>query len=270
MKTHTFFITGSAGYVGSMLCEQLAKRDDIEKIVALDKEESPDNLKEYPKIVWIQANTADRDEWYNKVKEHAPDVVIHAAWQIREMYGNQEEEWRWNVEGSRAVFEYAFAEPEVSRLVYFSTAAVYGAYKTNTIEHRFTEDEPMREEGYSYGREKKKVEEILKEMRDAHSEKNMCVSVVRPVAITGPRGRYIRERFGLQSVLSGQLKGNFVYRVVSTLVSFVPATPWWVRQFIHEDDVVDIVELLALDEKVSHYYEIFNITPPGEPDGARG
>lgn len=265
MNPHTIFITGASGYVGTMLCSQYAKRDDVEKIIALDKEEMPDILKDEKKIVWIQANTADRELWQDKVTKYAPDIVIHAAWQIREMYGNQEEEWRWNVEGSKEIFNFAFEETSVKRLVYFSTAAIYGAYPENTITHRFTEDEPMREEGYSYGREKKRVEEILEEVRDVHKEKEITVSVVRPAAITGPRGRYMRVRFGLQSALSGQLKGSIVYRIVSALVSFVPATPWWVRQFIHEDDVVDIVGLLSFDERVTHSFEIFNITPPGDP-----
>ena len=48
------------------------------------------------------------------------------------------------------------------------------------------------------------------------------------------------------------------------MVSLVPATPWWVRQFIHEDDVTDIVATLAFKDAVDGY-TVFNITPPGEP-----
>lgn len=266
-QQRTICITGAAGYVGAMLCEQFAKRDDVARIFALDKEEQPDALKGLEKIVWITANTSDREKWWSALEAGQPEIVVHTAWHIREMYGRQHIEWKWNVEGSRAIFDFVFSHPSVKRLVYFSTAAVYGAYKENTVDHRFKEDEPMREEEYSYAREKIKVEEILKESFSTAQKKGVTptVSIVRPAAITGPRGRFMRIRFGLQSALSGKLKGNLFYRLVSLMVSYVPATPWWVRQFIHEDDVADIVGLLAFDEKISHSYEVFNIAPPGEP-----
>lgn len=266
-QKHTVFITGAAGYIGGMLVDQLSKRDDVLLVVALDKDPKPDILVDNKKVLWVDANTSD-GSWQDIVKEKIPNVVIHCAWQIREKYGKPETQWKWNVDGSRAVFEFSFKHDFVNRLIYFSTASIYGAYKTNTIEHRFTEDEPLLEEEYSYGREKKKVEEILHDIyndardRDTHTPQ---VSIVRPAAITGPRGRFVHIRFGLQSALSGQLKDIFFYRVVSFMVSYVPVTPWWVRQFIHEDDVDDIVELLSFDESITHDYEIFNICPPGEP-----
>jgi len=265
---HTVFITGAAGYVGTMLTEQFAARADVARVIALDKEPRPETFVGNDKVVWITANTADRDSWYDAVAALAPDIVIHTAWQIRELYGKQHVEWRWNVDGSRAVFECAYGVPSVTRLVYFSTAAVYGAFPENTIEHRFQEDEPMREEEYSYAREKIAAEEALREI-DAYArergEHRPIVSVVRPAAITGPRGRFARIRFGLQSALAGKLSGSIFYKIISLMVSYVPATPWWVRQFIHEDDVADIVALLAFDERVSHELEVFNIAPPGEP-----
>ena len=172
-KKHILFITGAAGYVGGMLCDQFAKRNDVEKIVGLDVEERPEFLKDNRKLVWVRANTANR-EWENKIAGYEPTILIHAAWHIREMYGKRKEQWQWNVEGSERVFNFAFQTPSIQKVIYFSTASLYGAYKTNTIEHRFTEDELMREEEYSYGREKKKVEEILRDIhKRARDNKNI-------------------------------------------------------------------------------------------------
>ena len=88
MEKNTIFITGGAGYVGAMLCDQFSKREDVEKIIALDKEPETDLTKGNAKIVYIQQNLAD-DGWQEKVGEHNPSVVIHTAWQIREIYGNR-------------------------------------------------------------------------------------------------------------------------------------------------------------------------------------
>lgn len=102
----TIFIIG-IGYVGEMLCDQLSKRDDVLSIIALDKEPQGEWCATIPKVTYIQHNMAD-DGWQDIVAEHAPDVVIHTAWQIRAMYGQSDEQWRWNVDGSGKVFDFAF------------------------------------------------------------------------------------------------------------------------------------------------------------------
>lgn len=260
---HSAFITGAAGYVGLMLVQKLSERPDVSRIIALDKEPMPEEFKGSAKVVYVQANTSDA--WESKVAPFAPDIVIHAAWQIRDMYGNFSTQWKWNIEGSDRVFDFAFNSPFVKRLVYFSTVASYGAYPDNTIEHRFTEDEPFRPSDYRYAEEKRIAEEHLAEKYKTARAlgKDIVVSIIRPAAITGPRGRFARIRFGLQSALAGQLRGAFVYRLISLMTSFVPATPKWVRQFVHEDDIVDSVELLAFGDGV-YGYEAYNLCPPGE------
>ncbi len=260
---HTVLITGAAGYVGSMLVQQLGKREDVERIIGLDKESMPELLKDEAKLEYIHANLAD-GSWQDAVKKAAPTVIIHTAWQIRMLYGHNDTTWKWNVDGSKALFDVAFALPSVERLVHFSTVSLYGAYPTNTFEHRFREDEPMREMEYLYGVEKKVAEEELTKVVAAAAGTGPKVAVVRPAAITGPRGRFMRIRFGLQAALSGQLKGG-IYGLVSALVSLVPATKGWVRQFIHEDDVVDLVTMLSFEPWKGERMEIFNITPPGKP-----
>lgn len=257
---HTVLITGAAGYVGMMLVEKFAAREDVARVIGIDKEPKPESFEEVENLTYLQINTAD--EWEPLVKEFEPDIVIHTAWQIREIYGNRELTWKWNIDGSDNVFDYAFTHPSVKRLIHFSTVASYGAYPENTIEQRFTEKEPFRVMDYLYAEEKRIAEAHLEEKYAERANKDISVAVVRPAAITGPRGRFMRIRFGLQATLSGQMKDSLAYRIVSAMVSFVPVTPKWVRQFIHEDDVVGIVERLAFGEPVKGY-DVFNICPPG-------
>ena len=262
----TIFVVGGAGYIGEMLCEQLSKREEVERIIALDKEPQSDYSKSIQKLIYIQHNMAD-DGWQEQVALYTPTTVIHTAWQIRAMYGKSDEQWRWNVEGSNKVFHFAFNIPSVTKLIYFSTASSYAAKIDNSMKHLFTEDEGFRDDDYIYAKEKKVTEDRLYELyqtKKEAGEPTPQVFVVRPAAITGPRGRYMRIRFGLQSALSGNLKGGFINKVITTLTSFVPATKGWVRQFIHEDDVNDIVSLFTF-ESFSQPYQVFNITPEGEP-----
>lgn len=266
---HTVLITGAAGYIGTMLVEHFAKRDDVERVIGIDKEPIPDSIRALPNLVYHRTNTAD--DWEEKVRAEHPDIVVHTAWQIREMYGCQDLEWEWNIGGSDKVFDFAFGNPEVKRLIHFSTVASYGAYPDNSVDHRYTEDEPFRKMDYLYSEEKRVAEEHLKEKYEK-SDKHVAVAIIRPAAITGPRGRYMRIRFGLQSALAGQLKDSIVYRLVSAMVSFVPVTPKWLRQFVHEDDVVNIIGRLAFGASVGQY-EAFNLCPPGDvvrgPDMAK-
>jgi nucleoside-diphosphate-sugar epimerase len=245
------FITGAAGYVGAMLCDQFHDRPNVAKIIALDKNPMPDLLKGKSKIVWITANTSDTT-WQELVTSHAPTVVINTAWQIREMYGKKEMQWKWNVTGSRTVFDFAFNTPSVRKLIHFSTASGYGAFPTNTLEHFFKEDEQLREDIYLYGIEKiqaeRELESVYAEARSKEGAHIPQVFVVRPAALTGPRGRYMFKRFGLQSVLR---KGLPIIPIANNI---------WCRQFIHEDDVCDIVDLLTF-KQLEGKYEVFNITP---------
>lgn len=267
MKTkNTILITGASGYVGAMLIDIFSERDDVDEIIGIDKEPCPDLIKSSSKLTFIQVNLADKAMWVDKVKALNPVVVIHTAWQIREMYGDQCTQWKWNIDGSDAVFDLAFTTPSVKKLIHFSTVASYGAYATNSIDYRFKESDGFRESDYRYAEEKRIAEEHLyRKWSEAKLRgSKVKVAVVRPAAITGPRGRYMRVRFGLQAALSGQLKESFIHRMISLMVSFVPITDKWCRQFIHEDDVAGIIQKLVFEaDDFKSDYDVFNICPPG-------
>lgn len=258
----TIVITGAAGYVGEMLCEQFAAREDVRRIIAVDKAAETGTLQKLSKVVYLQANLA-AEGWQSQVAQYEPEVVVHAAWQIREMYGRAEEQWRWNIGGSDNVFDFSLHYPSVKTLIFFSTAAVYSARASNSLEHLFAEDESPREDAYSYSREKRVSEEHLREKYMAQERAGAhvpAVVVLRPSAITGPRGRFQRIRFGLQSALQGNLKKSVLDRFVTALTALMPAPPRMVRQFIHEDDVTDIVAHWSFADH-GPIYETFNITP---------
>jgi nucleoside-diphosphate-sugar epimerase len=261
--SHRVLITGAAGYLGGMLCEQFSQRDDVECIIGLDKNDMPEALRGMHKLHWIKANTTEA--WEPMAAEHQPDIVIHAAWQIREMYGQQDLQWKWNIEGSDRVFDFAFTTPSVTRLVHLSTVASYAAEAGNSIAHRFKEQDGFRASDFLYA-EQKRVAEMSLERKFAQvrgSNSPVTVAVLRPAALTGPRGRARTSGLRLQTALAGQPKGNAIQRLVSLLVSVLPVTEKWSRQFLHEDDIVDIAALMVFGD-LKAPYAVFNACPPGD------
>ncbi len=261
-------ITGSSGYVGAMLSDMLLNNPDVGMVIGIDKEVIDGVIKTHKnkdKFIFIHRNLADK-AWMDEMKKFNIDIVIHTAWQIREMYGKKSLQWAWNVDGSDNVFDFVF-KSNIAKLVHFSTVASYGAFSTNTTTHFYQEDESFRRTDYLYA-EEKRIAEARLEDKYRHAATHGYVGqvvVIRPAAITGPRGRIGRVRFGLQSALSGTLKTekSFVYDLISFMVSFVPVTKNWLRQFVHEDDIANIVVMSAMD-KMKNNYEVFNVSPPGE------
>lgn len=278
-------LTGASGYVGAMLADQLLRDKNVEYIIAIDKEK-PDELlsevieKNPGKIFFIQENLGNKS-WIKEVdsiqekNNFKINSVIHTAWQIREMYGNKEKQWKWNIDGSNNVFDYVF-ENNIPKLVHFSTVASYGAYPDNKIDYKFKESDKFRETDYLYA-EEKRIAEVYLEDKYNDAKKNGYkgqVVIIRPAAITGPRGRLGRIRFGLQSALSGGLdkEKSLAYKIVGKMTKFTPVTEKWLRQFVHEDDIVNLAMLSAMSDMPKDY-EPFNVCPPGEsvlgPDMAK-
>ncbi len=266
-------VTGCSGYVGAMIVDQLLRDENVAMIVGIDKEALDDLLTRdenkdlmQDKFIFIKKNLSDKS-WMGEAKKFNFDIVVHTAWQIRTLYGKKNLQWEWNVGGSQNVFDFVFDKSNnIKKLVHYSTVASYGAYPSNTVEHIFKEGEDFRPSDYLYAEEKRVVENNLKEKYQAAVKHgyNGQVVIIRPASITGPRGRLGKIRFGLQSALSGTYKGttSFIYSFLSYLTSFTPVTAKWLRQFVHEDDIVDLTVKSAF-YKFSNNYNVFNVCPPG-------
>jgi len=235
-------ITGTAGYVGSLLLKRLSKNQEIDKIFALDKIKKPEDFKN-SKIYYFQLDLS-RDCWEKEIPE-VPDIIIHSAFDIRTPFGDKEKQEFNNFSGSERIFRYCFNQ-KVKKLIYFSSVAAYGAREEN-IGKILTEDEPLIEKDYPYGFQKRKIEEMLKNIIEEKNDPNIQISVLRPASISGPEGEK-RKKIGLL---------NFIKRIFPILPLIHPA---WARQYIHEEDVLRAVEFLILKNTKSQF-EIFNLAP---------
>jgi UDP-glucose 4-epimerase len=243
-------VTGAAGYVGSLLAEELAADPTISKVIATDRlaRTELDRIAGNGKLR-VEYGRLEEADMRQRLQRHLPlDAVIHAAFAIRAGYGkNAEAVERANLASCRNVFELCF-RGGVKRLIYFSTAAVYGARPDNKADHFFREDDPLRENTYSYGVQKRKTEDLLRSMYE-ELRPDTSVVVVRPCAITGPR--FLQEP-------------TKKVTLVAFLKKFMPAIPElsseWSRQYLHEDDLVKAMKLFLSDERISGY-EVFNLAP---------
>ena len=265
MEKETILITGCSGYVGTLLVHKLSKEESCIKIIGIDKNLPPLSIKNNPKFHFIHKNTTE--DWESEAKNFNPTIVVHAAWQIRELYGEKGKSLQrfWNLNGSHQVFDFVFTAPSVKKIIYFSSISSYGAFSGNRLDSFFNENDTFRLTGYSYADEKRESEKMLNDLYNKYEDHKTHlpqVYILRPASITGPIGKS-RGKFGLQSVLLGRANENIISKIISKILFFTPVTPSWCRQFIHEDDVVSIVEFLSFN-KFPGEYEVFNICPKGE------
>lgn len=241
-------ITGGAGYVGTMLIEQFAECDSIDTIYGIDLRDRPAQCANCAKLRWLQADVAEQD-WVATLEGAPIDVVIHCAYQIRELYGRKrQQQEHWNIDGARQVFDFALRHPSVRRIVHLSTVSAYGARPENSVDRLFTEQDPLGEDTYLYGVQKKRVETLLRDLFE-RSRSRAHVVVLRLASVSGPRGRFGLNRYGLLSTVAGRFP------------FLICGRSDWGRQYLHEDDLIDVVtKFVHLPPATG--YEVFNVSPP--------
>jgi UDP-glucose 4-epimerase len=242
-------VTGTAGYVGSLLAERLLADPDVTHVVATDRRvRRGAPLPDGPKLTQIQGRLED-PEFVADWERYLPlDAVVHAAFGVRAGYGREAEVVeRANIEGCRNVFDFCFRHA-VPRLIYFSSASVYGAKNGNTLDHFFSESEPLREKTYPYGAQKRFTEELLESMHRSNGQSTRVI-IIRPCSITGPR------------FLAEPTKKITLVAFLTKLLPFIPeVSTEWSRQYIHEEDLCAATKLLLTTTEVEPF-DSFNLAP---------
>jgi nucleoside-diphosphate-sugar epimerase len=246
-------VTGAAGYIGTMLVDQLIGSGNIQGIDCIDIKAQPERLRDCAKVHWIQADVAE-NEWVSRVSDETIEVVIHCAYQIRELYGGGHQQRHWNIEGARKVFEFALSRPSIRRLVQLSTVTAYGALPTNSLSCSLSEESPLLEDAYLYGVQKRQIEDLLSQLFQ-RLRPSTHVVVLRLASVSGPRGRFGLNRYGLLSTIAGRLP------------SLICGRSDWGRQYLHEDDLVRVLDMFV-HLPAAQGYEVFNVSPADFLDSA--
>lgn len=130
------------------------------------------------------------------------------------------------------------AGADVGRVVYLSTAMVYGAWPNNPVP--LTEDAPMRPNpGFAFATAKAESERVAVEWREANADARLAV--LRPV-----------------TVLGGDDDGRLVHLLRDVLPAGI-ADPIPPVQYLHGDDLADALVLAA----TAGLDGVFNVAPDG-------
>ena len=224
-------VTGAAGSVGAKLVKQLVRSDDVDGIVALDCLSASAF---HPKVTTLQQDI--REPIADILREHGVDAVIHLAFLLRPGH-NREVARQVNVGGTAQVL-HDCQVAGVQRFVYLSSTTVYGARPG--AEQPYTEESPVQPvRGFQYAEDKAATELMLKTF--ATDNPGVCVTVLRGCTVMTPRCE------------------NFITQVFSrmALVRIAGADPQ--MQFIHLDDLLEVLELCLLKSVPG----VFNVTGEG-------
>ena len=153
----TVLVTGGAGYIGSHACKALAAAGHVP--VAYDTLEYGHRWA----VRWgplVEGDVADRARLDAAIAEYRPDAVMHFAGYIFVGESVQEPgKYYANNTGASVTLVQALADAGIDKLVFSSTAAVYGTPDTVPI----PEDAPKQPIN-PYGASKWMVEQILRDV----------------------------------------------------------------------------------------------------------
>jgi nucleoside-diphosphate-sugar epimerase len=145
LKNAKIIIPGGAGFVGRNLVKFLAGVIPAENITVIDK--SADHLQMVKKygVKTVEADLSEKGTWYDLFS--GQDVIIHLAAQISSLH--DEDFQKNNVRATENIIEAAKAAA-VSRIIFFSSAAVLSVRKDPYADTKLQAQELVRQSGLTY------------------------------------------------------------------------------------------------------------------------
>jgi len=216
MKTNTIAITGAAGYFAQCFIPRLERDANIERIIAIDRQE-PARLDEWDKVIFHKMDIRD-PELGHLLK--GVDILVHLAFVLMKLPGAKDID-DINIAGSRNVLSLA-AAAGIPKIVFTSSVVAYGIREDNPVPLR--EEHPLRPNtDLYYSRNKAAVESVLHTI--ASENPSMQVTILRPCTVVGAHA----DPASMASLTS---------KTITLVRGFNP-----LYQLVHENDVASALHL---------------------------
>lgn len=247
-------VTGGAGYIGSHMARLLIESG--ERVIIFDNLSTGVKAWVPKQALFIQGDLCEKKDLNRLFMKYPVETVAHFAANINvpESIVNPCKYYRNNV-GATAILLSAMIGNNVRRIVFSSTAAVYG----NTPKGRLTEKTPAAPVN-PYGTSKLMCEKMLQDISKAGM---LDFIILRYFNVAGWDTRYLWPTKGRPQPT------HLIANVIKAIKSNVPMTIWGknyptadgtgVRDFIHVIDLcrAHILAVKALEKKTKD--QIFNL-----------
>ncbi len=243
-------VTGGAGYIGSIVAQQLVARGDdvtvLDSLVRGHRAAVPEGA------AFVQGDLLDQPA-LARVLAPGFDGVLHfaALSLVAESQQHPERYYRGNVVGTLNLLD-AMRDAGVGRLVFSSTAATYG----DPVSDPITEDDPPNPVN-TYGNTKLAVDRMLGDECRAHGLAAVSLRYFNVAGACGPLGEdHHPETHLIPLVLQAAAGRRAHVAIYGTDYPTPDGTA--VRDYIHAEDLAT-AHVLALDKAQPGRHEVFNL-----------
>ncbi len=244
------FVTGGAGYIGSVCVEELC--DAGHSVTVLDNLSEGHRSAVDPRARFIQAELADRDAVFRAVRDSNAAAVVHfaASALVGESMTDPSKYFRNNVLCGINLVDAAVAAG-VKKLVFSSTCATYGTPERVPLD----ESLPQRPVN-PYGESKLMFERILQWYRQIHGLEFVALRYFNAAGASGRFGEHHRiETHLIPNVFRVALGQKAQVEIFGTDYPTPDGT--CIRDYIHIADLAQ-AHMLALESGRSGFFNLGN------------
>lgn len=203
-------VTGGAGFVGSHLCERLAKNEDYD-VYSLDNYFTGSTNNHVPNVTYIEGLTSD----ISKLITFNPDMVYHLGEysRVEQSFDDIEKVWKYNKDGTFSVLE--FVRKVGCKILYAGSSTKFG-------------DGGLGRGASPYAWTKASNTELVENYGAWY---NVPYAITYFYNVYGPREIQTGKYATLIALFKEKMKNNEALTIVS------PGTQK--RNFTHIDDIID-------------------------------